>query len=53
MVCKFRSGDFDLNDRERSRCPSVINDTLLKNGNNPKLTTEEISNILNRSVTII
>ena len=35
------SGDFDLNDRERSRRPSVINDTLLKEmaTADPKLTT--------------
>ena len=52
---KFLSGDFDLNYSEKTGRPSVINDILLEKmlTAHPKLTTEEMSNILDCSVTTI
>ena len=50
---RFRSGDFNLNDHERSGRPSTTDDALLEEliNSDPRLTTEQIQ-ILNRTNTL-
>ena len=52
---RFRSGDFNLNDHERSGRPSTTDDALLEEliNSDPRLTTEQMSNTLGCSATTV
>ena len=52
---KFKSGNFNLNDAQRSGRPSVIDETLLEElvTADPRLSSEHMANILDCSTTTI
>ncbi|XP_077291831.1 histone-lysine N-methyltransferase SETMAR-like [Arctopsyche grandis] len=47
--CKFRNGDFNMEDQPRSGRPSVIDDDIVSDlvKNNPRITTKEIAEKMN------